>query len=87
MSDTVKIPRPKFPRNDQGSSGRVAHDTRGNAVWVRSRATDTVDVAVNSTLSIAEEESDTAAISGAGIRPRELQKPSGVKAGDKKPRL
>jgi len=86
MSDTVKIPRPKFPRSDQGSTGRVEHDTRGNAVWVRSRATDTGEVAVDSTLSIAEEP-DAAAISGTGIRPREIQKTSGVKAGGKKTRL
>jgi hypothetical protein len=87
MSDTVKIPRPKFPRSDQGSTGRVEHDTRGNAVWVRSRATDTGEVAVDSTLSIAEESSDAAAVSGTGIRPGEIQKASGVKAGAKKPRL
>jgi hypothetical protein len=86
MSDTVKIPRPKFPRSDQGSSGRVEHDARGNAVWVRSRATDTVDVAVNSTLAIVEE-SAAAAISDTGIRLRERQQSSGVKAGEKKNRL
>jgi hypothetical protein len=85
MSDTVKIPRPKFPRSDRGSSGRVEHDARGNAVWVRSRATDTVDVAVNSTLAIVEE--SAAAISDTGIRLRERQKSSGVKAGEKKIRL
>jgi hypothetical protein len=85
MSDTVKIPRPKFPRSDQGSSGRVEHDARGNAVWVRSRATDTVDVAVNSTLAIVEE--SAAAISDTGIPLRERQKSSGVKAGEKKKRL
>jgi hypothetical protein len=85
MSDTVKIPRPKFPRSDQGSSGRVEHDARGNAVWVRSRATDTVDVAVNSTLAVVED--SAAAISGTGIRSREPQKSSGVQAGEKKNRL
>ncbi len=55
MSDTAKMPRPKFPRNDRGVSGRVEHDARGNAIWVRTRATDSTDVAVNPALAIVED--------------------------------
>ena len=40
MSDTVKIPRPKFPRNGK-ATGRVEHDSRGNASFKRTRSTDT----------------------------------------------
>jgi hypothetical protein len=41
MNDTAKMPRPKFPRNPNGPSGRVEHDSRGNAIWKRTRASDT----------------------------------------------
>jgi hypothetical protein len=40
MTDTVKIPRPKFVRRKGGPTGRTEHDPRGNAVWVRTRASD-----------------------------------------------
>jgi hypothetical protein len=40
MADTVKIPRPKFPRRPNGPTGRTEHDARGNAYWARTRATD-----------------------------------------------
>jgi hypothetical protein len=44
MSDTVKIPRPKFPRSEHGPKGRVEHDARGNAVWVKTRAEDSTEI-------------------------------------------
>lgn len=40
MTDTVKIPRPKFPRKGT-ATGRIEHDARGNAVLKRTRVTDT----------------------------------------------
>lgn len=52
MSDTAKIPRPKFPRSGKGPGGRTEHDSRGNAIWVRSRASDPQDLPDTSTLSI-----------------------------------
>jgi hypothetical protein len=52
MSDTAKIPRPKFPRSGKGPGGRTEHDSRGNAFWVRSRASDPQDLPDTSTLSI-----------------------------------
>jgi hypothetical protein len=55
MSDTVKMARPRFPRNSAGVSGRVQHDDKGNAVWVRTRATDTHEIAVTSQLALVEE--------------------------------
>jgi hypothetical protein len=52
MSDTAKIPRPKFPRSGNGPGGRTEHDSRGNAFWMRSRASDPQDLPDTSTLSI-----------------------------------
>ncbi len=56
MTDTVKIPRPRFERRAGGLTGRVEHDARGNAVWVRTRATDTMELSVNPTLALVEDE-------------------------------
>jgi hypothetical protein len=55
MTDTVKIRRPHFERKTNGAAGRVEHDNKGNAVWVRSRATDTHEIAVTDELSLVEE--------------------------------
>ena len=44
MADTAKLPRPWFPRRDSGPVGRVEHDERGNAVWVRTRSTDRAEI-------------------------------------------
>lgn len=55
MTDTVKIKRPHFERKSKGAGGRVEHDNKGNAVWVRTRATDTHEIAVTDELSLVEE--------------------------------
>jgi len=43
MVDTAKMRRPDFRRHQNGPSGRVEHDSRGNAVWKRTRATDSAE--------------------------------------------
>jgi len=55
MSDTVKMLRPKIARAVNGPRGRVEHDPRGNAVWVRTRATDSHELPDTSFLSIADD--------------------------------
>jgi hypothetical protein len=55
MADTLKIPRPLFPRRHPDAGGRVEHDARGNAIWVRSRATDSIEIHTASTLAIVED--------------------------------
>ena len=55
MSDTARIPRPKFPRRADGPGGRTEHDSRGNAFWVRTRATDAQELPDTSTLTILDE--------------------------------
>jgi hypothetical protein len=54
MVDTVKIPRPKFPRK-KNAGGRVEHDARGNAFWRRSRAEDTVELTIPSELAMVDD--------------------------------
>ncbi len=55
MSDTAKMQRPKFPRSGHGT-GRVTHDARGNAIWVRTRADDGGDLPLDTGLALAEEQ-------------------------------
>ncbi len=65
MSDTVKIVRPKIIRAENGRRGRVEHDARGNAVWVRTRATDSNELPDTSVLSILEDEPRPGYVKGA----------------------
>jgi hypothetical protein len=55
MADTVKIPRPKFLRNAQGSSDRVEGDARGNAVSEENGSTETVEVEFDPALDSVDE--------------------------------
>jgi hypothetical protein len=55
MVDTVKMRRPKFPRRRGGPGGRVEHDSLGNAVWKRTRASDSTALPDISALSIVED--------------------------------
>src|SRR5258706_16446870 len=55
MVDTVKLRRPKFARRPNGPGGRVEHDSLGNAVWTRTRASDSTEPPDTSALSIAED--------------------------------
>jgi hypothetical protein len=60
MSDTVKIRRPRFDRRRAAGSGRVEHDDRGDAVWVRTRAVDPPELAVDPELSLVEDPASAA---------------------------
>jgi hypothetical protein len=55
MSDTAKMTRPKFPRNPDGPGGRVEHDSLGNAVWTKTRASDSTEPPDTSALTIVED--------------------------------
>jgi hypothetical protein len=55
MVDTVKMRRPKFPRRRGGPGGRVEHDSLGNAVWTRTRASDSTALPDTSALSIVDD--------------------------------
>jgi hypothetical protein len=74
MSDTVKLPLPKFSRRSVDKSGRVEHDSRGNAVWVRTRASDQTQTLDIPNLSIADDRTDPPGPVGSGT-PRTRLKP------------
>jgi hypothetical protein len=60
MVDTVKMRRPDFRRHHNGRSGRVEHDSRGNAVWKRTRATDSLEPPDSAGLALVDELSPSA---------------------------
>jgi hypothetical protein len=55
MVDTAKMRRPKFSRRLGGPGGRVEHDSRGNAAWVRTRKGDSTEPPDTSALALAED--------------------------------
>jgi hypothetical protein len=55
MVDTVKMRRPDFRRHHNERSGRVEHDSRGNAVWKRTRATDSLEPPDSAGLALVDE--------------------------------
>lgn len=59
MVDTVKLRHLKSRRRPNGPGGRVEHDALGNAVWTRSRASDSDGIPDTSALSILEDTSGT----------------------------
>jgi hypothetical protein len=56
LEDTIKIERPMFSRRKGDKGGRVKHDSRGNAVLVKTRAEDSNELPDISELSFAPEE-------------------------------
>ena len=55
MADTVKMRRPDFRRQQNAPTGRVEHDSRGTAVWKRTRATDSIEPPDSSELALVDE--------------------------------
>jgi hypothetical protein len=55
MVDTAKMRRPDFRRHHDAPSGRVEHDSRGNAVWKRTRATDSPEPPDSAGLALLDE--------------------------------
>lgn len=55
MIDTIKMRRPDFRRRQNGRSGRVEHDSKGNAVWKRTRATDSPELPDTAGIALVEE--------------------------------
>jgi hypothetical protein len=74
--DTAKMVRPKFPRNPHGPRGRVEHDSRGNAVWKKTRASDSMEPPDTSALAIVEDAivEDAAGKSWDGHKKHQTQK-------------
>ena len=68
--DTLKIKRPLFPRRRGGPEGRVEHDSRGNAVWRRTRSSDSPDGPDTSTLAIDEDAREASPALRGGRLPR-----------------
>ncbi len=55
LSDTVRLLRPTFERRRREGSGRIEHDSRGNAVLKRTRAGDSEDMTVDASLEIVDD--------------------------------
>jgi len=80
MTDTVKILRPKQRRRAGGPGGRVEHDSLGNAVWTRSRASDSEELPDVSALSILEE-IPSASSAGPSMESKEATEPAPKRVG------
>ncbi len=78
MVDTVKLRRLDRRRPQDGPTGRVEHDSRGNAFWKRTRATDSLDPPAGAGLALVDEPS-----SSADPKPNDPKKPSSKKKDSK----